>query len=241
MSDVKLTEEVATNAGQPDVIAPSDAVAPATLPESVGDRLRLHRTEQDLSVRGLARDVGVSASLISQIEHGKASPSVATLYAIVSQLGISMDALFFDSPRGASKRDRAKAQLMKSGVRQWEAPSDGPVLRSGSRLSLTLDTGVRWERLTASHDPDIEFLYCTYPVGSESCPPDGLMTHSGHEYGIVQSGRLGATVGAESYELEAGDSLAFDSTTPHRLWAIGTEDAIAIWIVASREDDPRVQ
>jgi transcriptional regulator with XRE-family HTH domain len=215
------------------------------LPGPVGERLRAHRQEAGLSLRALARDVGVSPSLISQIEHGKATPSVGTLYAIVSELGISFDELFFDGPRGGERPEDPAERHADSGNKRtpsshWQAPSEGPVLRSRNRLTLTLATGVRWERLTASHDPGVEFLYCTYPVGGESCPADQLMTHSGSEYGIVLDGRLGATVGEESYELEAGDSIAFESTTPHRIWTIGDESARAIWTVVGRENDPRV-
>src|ERR1700744_4037584 len=72
------------------------------LAEPVGEGLRKHRQESGMSLRALAREVGVSPSLISQIEHGKATPSVATLYAIASELGISLDELFFDKPRGAA-------------------------------------------------------------------------------------------------------------------------------------------
>ena len=130
-----------------------------------------------MSLRALAREVGVSPSLISQIEHGKATPSVATLYAIVSELGVSLDELFFDQPRGAAaaaaelRAPRADPGEDRFPSSHWQAPSEGPVLRSGNRLSLTLATGVRWERLTASHDPGVEFLYCTYPVGGESARP----------------------------------------------------------------------
>lgn len=211
----------------------------------VGERLREHRQEAGMSLRALARDVGVSPSLISQIEHGKATPSVGTLYAIVSELGISFDELFFDGPRGAERPDEPAERHADTGNERlpshhWQAPSEGPVLRSGNRLTLTLATGVRWERLTASHDPGVEFLYVTYPVGGESCPADKLMTHSGSEYGIVLEGRLGATVGEESYELERGDSIAFQSTTPHRIWTVGDNTAIAIWTVVGRDGDPRV-
>ncbi|HYC81563.1 MAG TPA: XRE family transcriptional regulator [Solirubrobacterales bacterium] len=212
----------------------------------VGERLRAHRTEAGMSLRALARDVGVSPSLISQIEHGKATPSVGTLYAIVSELGISFDELFFDGPRGAAERaEEAPERHADTGNERtpsshWQAPSEGPVLRSRNRLTLTLATGVRWERLTASHDPGVEFLYCTYPVGGESCPADKLMTHSGSEYGIVLEGRLGATVGDEDYELDPGDSIAFQSTTPHRIWTVGDQPSIAIWTVVGRDGDPRV-
>lgn len=218
------------------------------LAEPVGEGLRKHRQEAGMSLRALARKVGVSPSLISQIEHGKATPSVATLYAIVSELGISLDELFFDQPRGAAATPPSadKAPRMDPGNERlpsshWQAPSEGPVLRANNRLSLTLATGVRWERLTASHDPGVEFLYCTYPVGGESAPADDLMTHSGSEYGIVLEGRCGATVGEDYYELDAGDSIAFDSRTPHRIWNLSdSEPMIAIWTVVGRDHDPRV-
>jgi transcriptional regulator with XRE-family HTH domain len=216
-----------------------------TLAEPVGEALRKHRQEAGMSLRALAREVGVSPSLISQIEHDKATPSVATLYGIVSELGISLDELFFDNPRGAAAPGpsprRADSGNERTPSSHWRAPSEGPVLRAGNRLSLMLATGVRWERLTASHDPGVEFLYCTYPVGGESCPADDLMSHNGSEYGIVLEGRCGATVGEDYYELEKGDSIAFDSRTPHRIWNLGGDrPMLAIWTVVGRDGDPRV-
>jgi DNA-binding XRE family transcriptional regulator/mannose-6-phosphate isomerase-like protein (cupin superfamily) len=218
------------------------------LAEPVGEGLRKHRQEAGMSLRALAREVGVSPSLISQIEHGKATPSVATLYAIVSKLGISLDELFFDNPRGAAAIPEPEPEpaVMDPGNERipsshWEAPSEGPVLRAANRLSLVLATGVRWERLTASHDPGVEFLYCTYPVGGESAPANDLVTHDGSEYGVILKGRCGATVGEENYELEAGDSIAFDSRTPHRIWNLSDDEPmLAIWTVVGRDGDPRV-
>jgi transcriptional regulator with XRE-family HTH domain len=224
------------------------------LPGPVGEGLRAHREEAGMSLRALAREVGVSPSLISQIEHGKATPSVGTLYAIVQTLGVSLDELFFDGPRGnaaapeeiseetiAMLERHADTGNERMPSSHWQAPSEGPVLRAANRLSLTLATGVRWERLTALHDPGVEFLFCTYPVGGESCPADDLMTHSGKEYGIVLSGHCGATVGDKSYELDQGDSIAFDSRTPHRIWNRSDEEPmVAIWTVVGRDGDPRV-
>ena len=88
---------------------------------------------------------------------------------------------------------------------------------------INLASGVRWERLTRDSDRDVEFLYVVYPVGAESCPEDALMTHGGKEYGYVTSGTLGVRVGFEEYELGPGGSIAFDSSSPHRLWTIGDE------------------
>ena len=67
----------------------------------VGQRLRSAREEQGLSLREVARRLDISASALSQIETGKSRPSVKTLYAIVSELGLSMDELFADSAGAA--------------------------------------------------------------------------------------------------------------------------------------------
>jgi transcriptional regulator with XRE-family HTH domain/quercetin dioxygenase-like cupin family protein len=76
-------------------------VPAATVPP-IGARLRAARRHHGISVRGLAREIGVSASLISQIETDKSSPSVSTLYAITTALGISIEDLFGDDPVPAS-------------------------------------------------------------------------------------------------------------------------------------------
>ncbi|NUP21801.1 MAG: helix-turn-helix transcriptional regulator, partial [Streptomyces sp.] len=66
---------------------------PATVPP-VGERIRQARLRRGTSLRALAREIGVSASLISQVENGKSQPSVSTLYAITTALGISIESLF---------------------------------------------------------------------------------------------------------------------------------------------------
>src|SRR5260370_24573101 len=66
----------------------------------LGPRLRLVRTSRQLSVRELARRVGCSASLISQIERGVSVPSVGVLYSLATELGSSLDYLLFGSGAG---------------------------------------------------------------------------------------------------------------------------------------------
>jgi transcriptional regulator with XRE-family HTH domain len=192
----------------------------------VGNRLRTQRERLGISLRELARRVGVSPSLVSQIELDRVNPSVSTLYALVSELGMTMSDVFGDSASG----DRVVPRLREdSGLA--ERPETRPV--------LNLASGVRWERLTSHEDRDVEFLYVVYPVGAASCPEDALTTHGGKEYGYVSSGTLGVRVGFEEYELGPGGSIAFDSSSPHRLWAIGGEPAHAIWVVIGRTADPR--
>ena len=65
----------------------------------MGERLRAARQGRGLSLRDLAERLGVSASLISQIETGRANPSVSTLYALVDELDVSLDELLFAERR----------------------------------------------------------------------------------------------------------------------------------------------
>jgi transcriptional regulator with XRE-family HTH domain len=192
----------------------------------VGGRLRAERERLGISLRELARRVGVSPSLVSQIELDRVNPSVSTLYALVTELGMTMSDVFGDS---------------RSGERLGPQPRGGDGLdeRPETRRVINLASGVRWERLTPHSDRDVEFLYVVYPVGAASCPEDALMTHGGKEYGYVTSGTLGVRVGFEEYVLGPGGSIGFDSSSPHRLWAIGDEPVHAIWVVIGREADPR--
>ena len=189
---------------------------------ALGERLREERTERGISLRELARRLDVSPSLVSQIETGKIQPSVRTLYAMVSELGVSLDEVF---DGGAAA---------KSGAVQIDRAA-GPVQRAAARAVIDLEAGVRWERLTTENERDVEFLFTVYPPGSESSAGDALVRHTGREYGVVLSGRLGVTVGFEDYELGPGDSISFDSTVPHRLHNEGDETVEAIWVVVGRQ------
>lgn len=229
-------------------------------PGAVGQRLRTERELQRIGLRELARRVNVSASLISQIELGRATPSVGTLYAIVKELNISLDELFFEAGRatnGVAARERAARQLDPAGdqSRSPSAPqpspaqdpsgivvrsgANGPVVRRADRQAIHLGSGVTWERMSPDTEHGVDFLHVTYEVGGASAAERALIRHGGREYGHLLEGRLNVTVGFETYELEPGDAVSFDSTMPHRLFNPGDVPARAIWCVVGR-DDPRV-
>ena len=203
---------------------------------SLGERLRSERTARGLSLRELARRASVSPSLLSQIETGKIFPSVGTLYAIVHELGVSIDEVFVPDdmgPRPAARSD-ARAPAPRLAVVP-PAQARSPVLRVADRSAIQLESGVRWERLTARTEKGVEFLYTVYGAGGESAPADAPIDHGGREFGIVVRGTLEVTVGDDQFTLTPGDTVYFDSTIPHRLYNAGTEDAHAIWVVLGRQ------
>lgn len=214
-----------------DEAEPAPQAGPANL-AALGSRLRAERERRKISLRELARRVNVSPSLVSQIERGLVMPSVGSLWLLTTELGLPMDELF-------SLPERTQTAPESPGKVPPSPPENGPVQRRDSRKKIRLAGGVLWERLTSQSDSEVEFLRVVYEVGAESCPAESLFRHGGSEYAYVLSGRLGLQIGFDSYELSAGDSVSFNAQMPHRLWAIGDEPAVAIWVVVNRTQDSR--
>jgi mannose-6-phosphate isomerase-like protein (cupin superfamily)/DNA-binding XRE family transcriptional regulator len=211
----------------------------------LGQRLRKVRSGQGISVRELARRAGCSASLISQVERGHSAPSAGILYSLANELRVSLDYLFGFEPNGGDGNGHSGGTTATSlsGLRPstFSASSDstslevpGPpnptiaatsvdrlpttaviVQRADSRRTIDLSSGVRWERLTCQEDAHVDFLEVVYAPHGRSTDSNRPVRHNGREYLLVLSGGLSADIGFETYELQAGDSLAFDPTTPH--------------------------
>jgi transcriptional regulator with XRE-family HTH domain len=196
----------------------------------MGDRLRRARIARGLTLRTMAKRLGVSPSLISQVETGRAKPSVSTLYALANELGISLDELLFmdapSTPAGAA--DAAPLDLL-----DLQLP-EVPVQREVGRVSIRLGSGVVWERLTTESLQNVDFLFVTYEVGGASSPADAFQRHKGQEFGYVLSGALRLNIGFDEHLLGPGDSITFDSSTPHRLSNAGDTPVTAVWFVLGR-------
>ncbi len=273
----------------------------------IGQRIREERLRRGYNLRTLARAVNVSASHISQIETGKCRPSVSTLYAITTVLGVSIDDIFegaADTGLGAGVAEAGLGTRISSGLpvsgltvsgpEDLEAVSEvaagalddealegdaelmpaemaraaalggaagrpvlgsgalapgaaaalvalaseharrvGPVVGSGERETLELDSGVTWERLGHVPGLQVDFLLITYAPGGSSSSTDQLMRHQGTEYGYLISGELIITLGFSEYKIVPGDAICFSSATPHRYRNEGSEQAVGVWFVAN--------
>jgi quercetin dioxygenase-like cupin family protein/DNA-binding XRE family transcriptional regulator len=227
----------------------------------VGERIRAERLSRGVSLRSLARTVGVSASFVSQIETGKCQPSVSTLYAITTALGVSIEDVFEQpAPDGAAPLEAAGgaavagaavpgaavagAAVAGAAVPGAAAPPMGigvfaldsgrrvgPLVRPDEREVLELDSGVTWQRLGRVPDVQVDFLLVTYRPGSSSSSTGQLMRHAGTEYGYLLRGELTVTLGFDEYRLQPGDAINFPSATPHRYRNDGDVPAVGVWFV----------
>jgi transcriptional regulator with XRE-family HTH domain/uncharacterized cupin superfamily protein len=193
----------------------------------LGAELRRVREARKLSLRTVATAVGVSASLLSQVETGKTQPSVSTLYALVNHLGISLDALM------------GTAHVDETGLGTHTAPlgsGTGVVQRRVDNPLIEMENGVTWERLAVGDSMVADPLVVTYAPGGSSSVEGKMMRHSGLEYGYILEGRLTLKIDFDTYELDPGDSFCFDSGRPHLYVNTTTKPAKGMWFVIGRRD-----
>jgi transcriptional regulator with XRE-family HTH domain len=191
----------------------------------IGEELRRVRVSRKLSLRSVATEVGVSASLLSQVETGKTQPSVSTLYALVNHLGISLDGLM-------------KGVIHESGDSDtsYEDGHHGIVQRRSENPIIEMENGVVWERLADGGREDADPLMVTYEPGSSSSVDGKMMRHDALEYGVIIEGTLTLKIEGEIHELYPGDSFSFDANRLHMYENNSAKPARGIWFVIGNKE-----
>jgi transcriptional regulator with XRE-family HTH domain/quercetin dioxygenase-like cupin family protein len=240
--------------GKPTAGAPEEGDPPPVV--NLGARLRAVRQGTGLTVREAARQLGVSASFVSQIETGKSQPSVATLYSLSQLLDVTIDELFgnyadFEAKLTANGTRRTKAEAERAIEHQpsrsdFGSPADawptGPqrpkisVTHPGDRPRIVMDSAVVWEQLASNTGSDLDFIEVVYPPGSSSTTDRRMLRHEGYEYGYLFEGELQITVGFDTFTLRPGDAMGFDSSVPHLFRNDGSVPARGIWCVRHSQE-----
>lgn len=214
--------------------------------EAIRHALTERRQARSMSMSELGRKVGVSPSMISQIERGQTLPSVGTLFALAAALGVTVDA--FLTPPEKKEEDEevglsspiveaheASVQEASGTVREpieaipTAARESMYVVRHDQRASVPIRGGVTWERLTPRSLEDVEFLELDYDPYAES--DDELYRHPGIEMVLVLEGKFEIHIGFETYALEVGDSMLFPSSLPHRYLNPTPERSRAVTVI----------
>lgn len=177
-------------------------------PVEVGERLRAVRQLRHFTLRTVAKRAGVSESFLSQIERGKANPSIASLQRIAGALGMTVSDLF-DMNGGVPR-----PLILRR--------SDRPALSFGQfrKFLLTPRPLQHLEVFAGELDPGASTGAEPYAHGDSE------------ELFVVLSGSLRLQLGTELFALEAGDSIEYRSSTPHRAANVGEETAEVLWIIS---------
>jgi len=172
---------------------------------TLGAKLRFIRGERGLSQRDLAQTAGISTNSVSLIERDENSPSVATLQALATALGVKMS-YFFDD-------EEAQSVLhVKSGKR--------PVINNrGVQIE-----GMGGELKRQEIEP---FLITLEPHSGSG---DRQVVHTGHEFVYCLLGRVEYIIDGNIHELEQGDFLLFEAHLPH-IWRNTSDQAARFLLI----------
>jgi transcriptional regulator with XRE-family HTH domain len=173
----------------------------------LGERLRKLRSARELSLRDLADQSGLTASFISQVERGRASPSIASLARLAEVLEVNVGHFF------------------------EPAPPTGRLVRRDERRTIRLrGLGEVDEYATADPAGRLQVAISTFEVGGRSAE-EPFVHESDEECILVLEGLLEVVVGGDRYTLEAGDAVTYSPQTPHLARNVGSLPAKAIFVL----------
>jgi transcriptional regulator with XRE-family HTH domain len=168
-----------------------DDVGAAQLGRSVAENLRQRRKARGLSLDDLARASGVSRAALSQIETCKSNPTIGVLWKIAVGLGMPISELIGAPRSGAVILRRHDSQVLRSADGKFESRPLAPAGASPIVELYELRLAARSTHTSEAHAPGT------------------------HEILVVLSGQLRMHVRDETFELGAGDSVAFGADHPH--------------------------
>ena len=176
--------------------------------DSLGINIKKYRMDKGYSLKELASRVDVSTSLLSQIESGKANPSLNTLRLISENLDVPMFSLFVEEDKESTLVVRKKDRIR---------------ITSGETNSK--DYQLSYDLLSPDMKGDVQL--CEMRLSSYQYNSDDFNFHEGEEVAVCTLGRIELMLENTSYLLETGDSVRIPSNTKHR-WKNPNDNECAI-------------
>jgi transcriptional regulator with XRE-family HTH domain len=194
----------------------SNAESPQQLERSIGQRVKALRHNANLTVSELSRRAGISSGMLSKIETGSTSPSLATLHSLSKALSVPVTSLFklFEEQRDASFVPAGHGIVTE---------------RRGTRA------GHQYQLLGHILTRSIIFepYLITLTDRSDVFP---IFQHTGVEYLYMLQGEVDYRHGSKIYKMRPGDSLLFDSDVPHGPEVLHKLPALYLSIIVSLPD-----
>ncbi len=174
----------------------------------IGRLLNEWRTQKGLTLQQLAGEVGLSAAFLSQVENGKASPSIANLRVLAKALGRRVVDFFIDELID-DPMVLPEAVWTHVDMPGWEATIRQMVRIAGNK--------------------QMQPFYTVIKPGKGS---RDIFAHPGEEFGVVLSGEMTLTVGEEVHRVKALSSFYYSCLLPHSWSNEGDEDCVVVWVVS---------
>ncbi len=178
--------------------------------DQMAKRIKKKRESLGLQVKELSIKIGVTSSLISQIERGKAYPSIVTLKKVAEALKTKVGELIGEN----------------------ENLVQHPLLKSNERRFVKENKNGTSSHLLSYHNPSkqIEPYIIQFNKNSDS---EGIMTsnYPGQEFCFVLKGSFKVVINEQQYSLGEGDGFYFNSSQPHLFKNISRKKAELLWII----------
>ncbi|OGO52206.1 MAG: hypothetical protein A2V84_09430 [Chloroflexi bacterium RBG_16_70_13] len=168
--------------------------APTRRPD-VGQEVRRWRQTRGLTLAQVGERSRLNVGYLSQIENGKAVPSLDALIGIAGALEVPIAWLFLDSA------------------------SPPRVVRAADRPRVAGIDGGSMEEVDGGTARDVRILEAIVPPGRST----GVHAHTGDEHHVILEGRWRMTQGDSTFEVGPGDYVAWDPTVPHDVECLGPE------------------
>jgi transcriptional regulator with XRE-family HTH domain len=179
---------------------------------AIGPRVRALRDAMGLSLRDLAQRTGVSAPMLSQVERGETSPTLAVAQRIAAGLELSLSQLLrLDEGEGVSV---VRRKHRRGGSRRGHSYEILTPPLPGQRAELSEHVLAAGAQTGGPGDPPM------HEAGSR-------------ETAVVSAGRVRLVVGEAAYDLAEGDSVTFDADLPHHFENLEPEEARFLSVVSA--------
>jgi transcriptional regulator with XRE-family HTH domain len=198
----------------------STATDPAIVNESlrpyaIADKLRTLRLRRSMGLEQLSEHTGFSPAMLSRLENGRLVPTLATLTRIALVFDVGLDYFFIDP------RKRHVVALVKRDERRV-FPAD-PKTHSVPWHFESLDFPVSGRKLNG-------YLAHFHPIAEEKVTPH---FHPGVELLYLLKGKLEIVIGVETFHLNVGDSIYFDSIQKHSYRCLVEAPCTAVVVTTS--------
>lgn len=176
--------------------------------QRLGERIRNRRESLNIQINNLANSIGVTPSLISQIERAKAFPSIITLKKIADALQTTVGAIIGEN----------------------ETYSKNPTVKFDEKKIVQINEQGTTLYLLSNHDQQKLMEPYLLEFKPKSSSDNLINPMPGQSFYYALSGSFRIEINSNDFQLTKGDSFYFNSGFKHTIFNIGKSDALLLWI-----------